>query len=198
VTPRSRLGRKAERAFTLIEMLAVVLIMALLMSFFVPNLGASRGAAMLSEARKLAAHLELARQRAVMTGKIHRVLIDLESGGYRLEWYVNDADVSGEALVAPGPVDLAAPLDLTPSTGSGREFAPIPTSLGDFEWIDERFYFDGVESADGWVEGGEVEVRFQRDGTADASDIVLMDADDRAILLEVRPFLEVVRIIDEG
>ena len=53
--------------FTLIEMLAVVAIIALLVSVTAPNLGAVRERWLRNQSRQIASYVELARQRAVMT-----------------------------------------------------------------------------------------------------------------------------------
>ena len=90
--------RHPHAAFTLIEMLAVVAILALVMTFALPNTGMLQRRRLDSESRQLVALLELARQRAVMTGVKHRMWIDLEDAVYRLEWYV-----ARSTLAARGP-----------------------------------------------------------------------------------------------
>ena len=75
---------RGRAGFTLIEMLAVVAILALLATFVAPSLDAVRQRRLRAEAMSLAAQLEFARQRTVMTGVPHRVLLDLEAGSYVL------------------------------------------------------------------------------------------------------------------
>ena len=48
-----------------------------------------------SEAESIAENLRFARQRAIMTGVPHRLLIDLEEGGYQIEWFVSQGRALG-------------------------------------------------------------------------------------------------------
>ena len=81
----SRRPRPGSAGFTLIEMLAVVAIFSLLVAIVAPNIGRLSGRTLQAAADDLAARLELARQRAVVTGVPHRLWIDLDQASYRLE-----------------------------------------------------------------------------------------------------------------
>ena len=72
--------------FTLIEMIAVTLLFAVISGIFVPQIGLLSSRALGNLAKDLAAHIELGRQRAVVTGTPHRIVMDLEAGGYRLQF----------------------------------------------------------------------------------------------------------------
>jgi len=201
----ARLEPDRRVGFTLIEMMAVVLIAGLLLALVAPGLSTTRLATLRAASREMAAHIELARQRAVMTGAPHRLLIDLEEGAYRIDWYVTEARATGtpEAeLPAPDeePTDEYgdAKISLAPPANDGAEFHPIPRKGGKFTYLDDRLYFEGVDTAEGWLEGGEVEIVFDWDGTTDSSEIVISDADDHTMRLQVRPLLDIVRIVDEG
>jgi len=91
-----RTARK-RRGFTLIEILAVVLIIGLAMSFLLPNLDATRSSRLRQRASDIASRIELARERSIVTGVPHRVLIDLGAGGYRVDWFVTE-DVAYASL----------------------------------------------------------------------------------------------------
>ena len=91
---QARQARRGGAGFTLIEMLAVVAIFALVASFVMPNIGALRDRKLRAQAQQIAAHLELGRQRAVMTGVPHRLLLDLDEAAYRLEWFASEAEAA--------------------------------------------------------------------------------------------------------
>lgn len=204
--------RGARRAgFTLIEIIAVAAIIAMILGIGIPRLGRSGYDALGGAAEELAQSLRFARQRAVMTGVPHRVLIDLEEGGYRIEWFVDDGrafgtgDEGGDgggglfaALLGGGSDDEGssdAVLDLTPRRTGERSFHPIPhASMGDFRWLDEDLYFVGIDGATGWVEGGDYALVFYEDGTTDPARVELADAEDRRLTLLLEPILERVHV----
>lgn len=184
--------------FTLIEILAVVAILALLATFVAPNLGALRERRLSNQAVELAAQIELARQRSVVTGVPHRVLFDLEDAGYRVEW-LGGGEPPGEP-VALADLDLngASPLPLAAPPAGVREFEPIPGLYGEFTWLDEPLYFAGLETAEGWIERGDTFVEFEKDGSASHTEIVIEDGSGRRIVLAVLPLDDAVRFVDEG
>jgi len=178
-------------------MLAVVLLMALLMTLVMPGLGAVRSAAIRNEARTLATQLEFARQRAVMTGVPHRLLVEVDAGAYRVEWYAPDNE--GEAddpFAEPEALDLrgATPISLEPPPSLELSYQPIPTSFGSNSTLGSSFHFEGIQTAEGWFEEGDIPVIFARDGSSDHVEIVIADDRELEITLEVQPLLEMVRI----
>ena len=195
---RARRTLTSEAGFTLIEILAVVAILALVAAFVVPNLGGFRMRALRSEATQLAAHLELARQRAIMTGVPHRVWLELDQSEYRLEWLAQDpedADLA-EAERPTQELDLNGntPLDLAAPPAPLLDYQPIPGNFGNLQVVAYPFYFEAVETPEGRIERGEVSIRFERDGTADQTEIYLQDAQGDQIALDVQPLDDRVRI----
>lgn len=196
-------GPRRRHGFTLIEILAVVAILALMATFVAPNLGALRERRLRAEAQGLVAQLELARQRTIVTGVPHRILFDLEEVGYRLEWLDEDANGDAapppDALAAGLELDLAgnSPLPLAAPSRPELEFQPIPGLLGEFRWLPEPIFFAGVETPDGWIERGDTFVEFARDGSASHTEIVLEDDSGRRVVLAVLPLDDAVRWIDE-
>ena len=187
--------------FTLIEMLAVVTIFALLASLAIPALSTLSGRTLWSEAEQLGAKIDLARQRSVMTGIRHRVLIDLDAGSYRMEWYVNDFEARGErAPLEPATYDVDGdtPLPLSAPRREARDYRPLPGLLGRDVRFDEDLAVVRVESNESWVERGESYVAFERDGTVDYSVIVIDDSAGNAVALDVLPLADVVQIHDES
>lgn len=192
--------RGEERnGFTLLEMMAVVTILGLTALLVLPNLGVTEAAVLRNEAREVASAIEYARQRAEMTGYPHRLLVGVDEGLYRIEWFVSDeeaaADEAGDEEVAP-PVQVAsgAPISLSPPRAGIRDYRPIPGVIGRDSWLSEGLSFKGVDTPEGWIDSGDVAVVFDRDGTTDAARIEIGNRSGHALVLEVRPLLDVVRI----
>lgn len=206
--------------FTLIEMMAVITLIGMIFALGIPRLSSQRWRALGNAAESIAASLEYARQRAVMTGVPHRLLVDLEDGGWRVEWYVSEqralAAVSGDAGAlgaggglpslaalsnaapggaADGEPDPNAPIDLHPPIREDLDYYPVPSKLGSFSWLAENdeLYFVGLESPEGWIEGGDVQIVFDTDGSTDFVLLEIADADDRHMTLEIEPMLDRVR-----
>jgi prepilin-type N-terminal cleavage/methylation domain-containing protein len=191
--------------FTLLEILAVMLIGALLMSFMVPNLSALGSRALKSEAEKLVATIDLGRQRSVVTGSPHRLVIDIEARGYALEWERAQASARPPKR-APGDrtyssddaaFSVSDSLSLAPPEVDTRAFSPLPGLMGRFEPLSRDIEFMGIETTGGWVELGEVSVRFERDGSSSFSTIVLADSSGNEAHLEILPLADSVRVFYE-
>ena len=189
------MARRHERGFTLIEILAVVALLALVAALVVPNLGGFRRRALHNEARQLASQLELARQRAIVTGVPHRVWLELDQAEYRLEWLAEDPT---EPAPAPAPDELDVrgntPLSLAAPPVRELEYRPIPGNFGRLQVVSEPFYFEAVDTPDGRITRGQVSVGFGRDGTADDTAIYLQDAAGDRVALDVHALDERVRI----
>lgn len=208
-TQRQRSKRPRPSAgFTLIELIAVIAIMGMVFAIGIPRLSRSQLRGLKTEAESIAASLEFARQRAIMTGVPHRVLIDLAEGGYRIEWLVTEEDAfaaveGGGSDSDPGGFqsDDDAPgngntelIDFYPPTRDERDYYPIPNrQLGSFTWLADSRYFVGLESSAGWIESGDVEVSFDVDGTTEYSSLEIADSDENHLTLEIEPILDVVR-----
>ena len=186
--------------------MAVVIVIGLALGIVLPNLSASRGAQLEEYARGLAGRLELARERAIVTGTAHRVLLELEKGSARVDWHVSeerafahldDPDDRGRAAPGPGSglnySDTRA-ISLSPPEREDRDYFPVPNRFGNEDWLPPDIFFEGVNTPDGWIEEGSVQIVFQSDGSTDFSEIVLGDTWENRIILEVEPLLESVRI----
>lgn len=198
----------SSSGFTLIEMVAVIAIIGMIFAIGIPRLSTSKIRALRNDAESIAASLEYARQRAIMTRIPHRVLFDLEDGGYRIEWLVDEAhadeavaDADHELATADPETPAAdasnpdaAHIDFHPPAREERNFYPIANrQLGSFTWLDDARYFVGLENSSGWIEGGEVEIVFDEEGATEHTLLELADADDNHLTLEVEPLLDRVR-----
>lgn len=194
-------GRGTHRlgAFTLLEMLAVVLIMGLVATFVIPTVGARSARALREQANHLANDLEFARQRTVMTAIPHRVLLDVDGAAYRVEWLVTEAEAVGEEPPAP---DLDAELsgeknlDLTPPRDGERSFHPLPTQIGRTVILSDGIEFGAIETGESSVSQGAVAITFERDGTVQPTTVLLIDASGNRVALDLAPLDEAVRVRD--
>lgn len=185
---RARAGARAGRGFTLIELAAVVLVIALLYGFVLPNFGIGSRRALDGDVETLRATLELARQRTIATGARHRVALDLDQGRFRLESFVTPPAPPEKLRDERGNIDLTPP---RPPEGS---FLPLYNRMGRTQALKRGIYFARVETAEGVQERGTVGVEFLQDGTASAALIALVNDDGDALELEVLPLADTVRV----
>jgi type II secretion system protein H len=193
-------GRAATgRGFTLIEVLAVVAILALVAVLVVPNLGALRTRRLKASAERLAAEIELARQRAVATGVPHRIYFDLDAARYRIDWLGEEQAAASAAPVAAAmeyDVGGSAELPLAAPETAAFEFTPVADSFGNLREFEDGVFVASLETVEGSVEHGEAQLVFDRDGSADYSEIVLQEEGGESLRLAVLPLDDAVRFVD--
>jgi len=126
------------------------------------------------------------------------VWIDLDSASYRLEWIASDPEAP-----APPPTETAdlelrgeTPLPLEAPRDTTLAFRPLPGNLGRDEVLAESLAFRSVETPTGLTQQGEVAIEFAPDGTADATTVLLDDDSGHALLIDVLPLAEAVRVSD--
>jgi prepilin-type N-terminal cleavage/methylation domain-containing protein len=186
-------GRTREAAFTLLEILSVVAIFALIAGLALPNFSGLQARNLKHQARRIVAQIELARQRAIVTGIPHRLFIDIDGAAYRIEALVPEEAEGGDEE-ADAARDGAASIDLTAPRDEEPSFQPLPGSLGRFETLEESIEFAGVETTGGWVDEGETFIRFERDGSADGTTIVIEHESGLSVTLEILPLADTVRV----
>ena len=183
--------------------MAVVIVIGMLMGLVMPNLNSRRGAQLEDSARQIAGTLQLARERAIVTGAAHRAFLDLEVGTSRIEWHVAEDRAFAHLDDPSDPSPSEKPsreysdgqsISLSPPEREERDYYPIPNRFGREDWLPEDIFFVGVNTADGWIEDGTVQIVFQVDGTTDYSEIVMRDNWENRIVLEIEPLLDIVRI----
>lgn len=181
----------------MIEILAVVAILAIAAMLVLPNLGALGERRLHHAAQRLAAELELARQRAVVTGIPHRVLFDLQNGLYRIEWLGSDEPQEPQIPAAlEYDTHKGSKLPLQPPAELAMEFTPVPDSFGNFRNFEGDVFVARVATANGPVEKGLSEVVFERDGSAPYTEIVLQERGGARQTLAVMPLDDAVRFVD--
>jgi type II secretory pathway pseudopilin PulG len=176
-----------------LEILAVLLIGALLYSFAMPNFSLLNASALRDQAELVVAYIDLGRQRAAITGVPHRLSVNLDEGTYALEWQGSGQDGSDFE-----PTYGDEPLSLEPTRQIGRAFTSLPGLMGRQERLVEDVWFTGVETPGGWVEAGETFVTFYSDGTSMFTTLAMENGDGAELSLEILPLADRVRIRDES
>jgi prepilin-type N-terminal cleavage/methylation domain-containing protein len=187
------MSRRARRraAFTLIELMAVITVMGLIAAVVYPQLSWSRDRSVRSEAEALAETLEYARQRAVVTGRVHRVRLDFDASWHALEWLPPITERPGEAEPELLPLEAPPPPE--------ESFEPVPNRAGRGHATPDGILLLGIESEARELAGGEVTLRFEPDGRADAARIWVGDAaGDSVYVVELEEFAEAVGVTDDA
>lgn len=78
-------AQRRRRGFTLIELGIVIFLFAVVAAVAVPSVDALTSAKLRSHTTQLAGLIREAYARAAITGKVHRIVLDLDSGAYWLE-----------------------------------------------------------------------------------------------------------------
>jgi prepilin-type N-terminal cleavage/methylation domain-containing protein len=186
---RAAVGRqpRAIGGFTLIEIMAVVLILLLLAAIVIPRVSLVASQAVLDDGKKLAATLDFAREKAIALGRAHRVVLDLDHGQYWIE---------AQPPPEPAPVTLAwAELDelplVAPRTDS-TEFAALPGMRP--TPLDANVRFAAVERDSSTAVEGLAQIAFEPDGAALAASVWLTAGDDLRVRVEVTALADPTRV----
>lgn len=180
-------SRDKTAAFTLVELMVVLVLIAILSAVIIPEMKGTYGDAVLrSASRELADAFDIASSRAVSLNQLHRVRLEPETGHYLIEQRVRETD-------------------------TGDEFAPVkdvPESEGTLDQrisvqlrtADQTLTTDAPEEAPSANEGNFTQpvdaISFYSDGTADPAEVVLRDKDGFRLALRINPITSRVRVIE--
>lgn len=210
-------------AFTLIELMVVIGLLAILSAMIVPEMrGSHRDALLRSSSRQLVNACALASSRAVSFGQTHRVRIDPATGRFQIERQtpssrpqpepaftaVRDIPHAAGRLDARIAVRLRQP-DLEPGAPpEGDPFDPFPPDRIERGAADPADRPAAVADGDPFADprsgddpfrdaaaGPSPGVAFHPDGTADRVEIRLRDPDGFGLALRVNPVTARIRII---
>jgi prepilin-type N-terminal cleavage/methylation domain-containing protein len=192
VSPAAERSRRSRGGFTLIEIMAVVLILLLIAAVVIPRVSLIASQAALDDAKQLAAALDFTREKALALGRAHRLVLDLDHGQYWIE-----------AQSAPAPVDptlswaeleelpLVAPRTDTQEFVALAGARPTPLEAG--------VRFAGVTSDQGDVSEGLASLAFAADGATLPAAVWLAAGDDVRVRVELAPLADPTRVsIDEA
>ena len=179
-----------ESAFTLLEMLTVVLLIGLIAGFFLGFPSTTPGS-LRNSGRVVVAELGYAGQRAISTGRLHRWVVDLDGQTFRIEEQIRrDAERDSEL---PTHAEL---LDLSPPS-SEREYVPVENRSGEWRRLDDsNVVIDEVRIGDDSFEEGRASVAFAPDGGADPAEIWLRDEDGYEMRARIVAFTGEIHLED--
>ena len=173
--------RFASSAFTLIELMTVIVIIGIITALIIPEMrGTFEDALLRSTSRDLVNIFELASSRAISLNQLHRVHLDIATGKYLVERRVRSGtqeeflplkDVSGctGELDKRITIEVRRPDEVATDTG----VATVPPIQNEFETIS-----------------------FYPDGTADAATVTLQDRDGFRLGLRLNPITARVHIFE--
>ncbi len=173
--------------------MAVVTLLAVVTALVVPQMRWSRDRAVRDEAEALADLFRAARERAVVTGRTHRVRLDFAASEWRLEWLPPTNREEEEAARPPRERP-----DLVPPRPPEAEFEPVPGVLGKRIATPRDVWLLEIDSTDARALGDVVTLRFGPEGDADAARVVVGNgAGDASWVVETHEFAEDVDVYDE-
>jgi len=179
-------SRRSQTAFTLIELMVVIVIIGIMTAMMIPEMkGTFQDALLRSTSRELINVFDLAYSRAVSLNQLRRVRLDEKTGHYLVEKrvmengqenFVPADDVAGGKgeLDSRISIEFRSPAENVPDSSAPTENAPA----------------DDESPAD------EVTISFYPDGTADAGDILLRDRDGFRLALHINPITARVHVVE--
>src|SRR5262245_35478455 len=186
--PEPSVSRARQSGFTFIEIIAVVMLIALVSALLVTRLSGRTSAPLKASGRFLCAELEYVAQRAIATGHPQRWLLDLDSQHFRIEEQIEPP---------PAEQDASGELDLAP-TLPPEEWEPITEPQGEWrELYETSVGIDSVVLSGEALKAGQAAIHFAPDGGADPADLTLVDEENRTLRVVVTAFTGEVRMTQD-
>ena len=173
---------RALRAFTLVELMVVLVIIGIMTAMIIPEMrGTYEDAVLRSSGRDLVSAFELASSRAVSLNQLHRVRVDAATGRYAIE-----------RRARSGPEEEFVPLkDVSGCTGILDKRISVEVRFPQ-ETSDEA-----VGTAPQTPEQPDA-ISFYGDGTADAALVTLQDREGVRLGLKLNPITARVQVVELG
>jgi type II secretion system protein H len=179
-------SRRGPAAFTLIELMVVIVIIGIMTAMMIPEMkGTFQDALLRSTSRELINVFDLAYSRAVSLNQLRRVRLDEKTGHYLVEKRVME---NGQENFVPAD-DMASGKGELDSRISIK-FRPPAENVSDASAPAENASANEESPAD------EVTLSFYPDGTADAGDILLRDRDGFRLALHINPITARVHVVE--
>lgn len=183
----SQTPQAPARAFTLIELMVVIVLIGILSAAILPAMrGTYDDAVLRSSGRELMNVFQLAYSRAVTLNQVQRVHIDETTGRYVLESQMmglNDSSQFSPARDVPG------------GDGTLNSRVAVSVKLGNTA-PEEAGEVEPARSANDETKSDETAFAFYPDGTADAGEIRLTDQEGFRVALRINPVTARVRVLE--
>ena len=185
------------RAFTLIELMVVLVLIGIMTAVLIPEMrGSYEDALLRSTGRELINVCHLAYSRAVSLNQVHRLQLDVRTGRYVVERRIRETELGEEYAAlkdvpgSEGELDKRIAIQIhalseepapTPD-GSAPETAPAPAPA--------------PPEAAAQIPDNNGAIMFYPDGTADGREIRLRDRDGFRMGLRISPVTARIQIVD--
>jgi prepilin-type N-terminal cleavage/methylation domain-containing protein len=175
---------RSRRAFTLIELMVVVVLIGILSAMISPEMrGTYEEALLRTTSRDLVNAFNIASSRAVSLNQMHRVRLDTKSGRYVIEKRVRE-NVQGDEFAPLKDVSEAEGKLDTRISIQVRNEEETPGDPSEVSAANEGENRPGIEA-----------IAFNSDGTADAVELLLRDRQGIRLGLRINPITSRVKIL---
>lgn len=179
--------RDKTGAFTLIELMIVLVLIVILSAVIIPEMKGTYGDALLrSTSRELANAFDIASSRAVSLNQLHRVRLEPETRRYLIEQRIRETDAGDEFAPLKDVPESEGTLDKRISIQVRTAGETLTTDMtGQAPPSDESNFTQPIDA-----------ISFYSDGTADPAEVLLRDKDGFRLALRINPITARVRVIE--
>ena len=172
-------------AFTLIELMIVVVLIGILSAMIIPEMkGGYQDALLRSTSRNLVNVFSIASSRAVSLNQLHRLRLDVKTGHYVIEKRTRET-VQGDEFAPLKDVSEAEGTLDTRISIQMRKPENLPAGASETG--------PGARAEDGSAIDT---VSFNSDGTADAVEVLLRDREGFRLALRINPITSRVKLLE--
>ena len=176
---------RGRRAFTLIELMIVIVLVGILAAMIIPEMkNGYQDALLRSTGRTLVNAFNIASSRAVSLNQLHRVRLDAATGRYVIEKRIRETTQGDEFSALKDVSEGEGAIDprITIHVRSLDEAAATPAKLA------------GESSGEGAPVAESIV--FNADGTSDAMELVLRDKQGYRLSLRINPITSHVKVAE--
>ena len=181
--------QKRQRAFTLVELMVVCVLLVILTAVILPEMrGSFQDSLLRATGRKLMDSFDLAYSHAVSRDEVDRVLLDDRDGKYVIE----------QRVETHGQQDFKALTDIPGAEGTldNRITFEVKNTLEESTNQTMETVSDDTATHDQSTPEVDNSISFYPDGTADDREVVLRDQQGFGLALRVNPITARVKIVE--